>query len=311
MDILGSSFGQDIFNPFGALQGIVDTLTAPLIILEILLIALMYITACYTVMLIGRKAGETDDWMAFVPIANDIYRLRFVNAPKWHVFFFGLTGTLCIAIVEFLIYSAFRASFSVAFLIIGIIILLGYIIMWVYVKFQYMTRYYRGFGFHHMLALIYFTPFVAIFKTGFDLYFAFGNSVVYDKQAAVSAYRCSSTPKCSAPQSYSSFPAIGRISAINGMYKDAVFQIGDMEEISFGRENPDCQIVFDQFNTDVSRKHCAVRYNAKDGKYIVTDFSKNGTFTSEDHRLQPGVPVAFPSGTIICLGSRKNMFRLG
>ena len=308
--MFGNIFDQDILNPFGALQSIIDTISAPFIILEILLVALMYITACYTVMLIGRKTGETDDWMAYVPIANDIYRLRFVNAPKWHVFFFGFTGTLCIAAVELLLITAFKSTFSIAFLIFGIIILLGYIVMSVYVTFKYLTRYYRGFGFQHMLALVYFTPFVAIFTIGFDLYFAFSNFIVYNKQAAVSVQNGVSAPNDNG-LNYSVFPAIGQISALNGMYKDAVFQIHDMEEITFGRENPDCQIVFDQFNTDVSRKHCAVRFNAKDGRYIVTDYSKNGTFTSEDHRLQPGVPVALASGTIICLGSRMNMFRLG
>ncbi len=311
MNIFSKSINQSLFDPIGVLQSLINAISAPIIILELLLIALMYITACYTVMLIGRKAGETDDWMAYVPIANDIYRLRFVDAPKWHVFFFGLTGSLCITVVESLIMSIFKSSFSIAFLIIGIIIFLGYIVMWVYVTFQYLTRYYRGFGFHHMLALIYFTPSVSIFKTGFDLYFAFSNSVSFNKQAALSIYNHPFTSKKNAPQNYSFFPAAGQILALNGMYKDAVFQINDMEEISFGRENPECQIVFDQFNTDVSRKHCTVRYNVKDGKYIVTDYSKNGTFTSEDHRLQPGVPVALPPGTIICLGNKLNMFRLG
>lgn len=103
----------------------------------------------------------------------------------------------------------------------------------------------------------------------------------------------------------------GYLYALNGMYQGASFELGDMEEISFGRENTDCQIVFDQFNTDISRKHCTVRFNAQDNTYIVTDYSRNGTFTSEDHRLQPSVPVALTIGTIIFLGNRENMFRLG
>lgn len=77
-----------------------DGLAVPFMILDLIVVALLYFTLSYTLMLIGRKANQTDDWMAFVPIAPDIYRLRFVTAPKWHVFFFGFTGSLLIATIE-------------------------------------------------------------------------------------------------------------------------------------------------------------------------------------------------------------------
>ncbi len=306
MDRFTDSMGQDIFGAFSAVQDTLRGLSVVLVIAELIIFALIYFTSSYTLMLIGRKAGETDDWMAYVPVAKDIYKLRFVNAPIWHVFFFGFTGTLLISLIELLMYTLFTSSFSIAFLVIGIILLIGYLVVSIYVTFKYYSRYYRSFGYHYMMAMIHFTPFVSIFKPGFNLYFAYCNSISFSKDGVMPC------PSAAAPASVPGRAAgLGRISALNGTYKDAVFEINDMEEVAFGRENPECQIVFNQYDTDVSHKHCTVRFNARDCTYIVTDHSKNGTFTSEDHRLQLGVPVVLQAGTIIFLGSRKNMFRLG
>lgn len=304
---------SDAYGLLGTLRGVwgfIDSLTVPVILLELILIALVYFTLSYTLMLIGRKVGQTDDWMAYVPIAADIYRLRFVDAPKWHVFFFGFTGTLLIATVEWVMLLLCRSSLSTAFLILGLILLLAYAVVSIYVTFQYLTRYYKSFGFHPMLAMVHFTPFLCIFEAGFNLYFAYNHEVVFRKQTGTTWQNDSGFRNAPA-QGASPVLRKGVIYGINGIYKDATFEVADMEDVLFGRENPDCQIIFDQFNTDVSRKQCSVRYNAKDKTYIVTDYSKNGTFTSEDHRLQPSVPVALPAGTIIFLGNRENMFRLG
>ena len=302
--------GQGLFGALSGIQSIIDKLMAPVVIFEVLLAVLLYFTLSYTLMLIGRKARQTDDWMAFVPIAKDIYRLRFVDAPKWHVFFFGFTGTLVISVVEWLMITIFKSSFSPAFLVLGIILLLAYASASVYVTFQFLSRYYRRFGFHPMLAMVHFTPFINTFEVCFDLYFAYNRTVIFG-QAEDEPLNNGRGFEQAPAQSAKAARRQGYISALNGKYHGANFEIADMEEIAFGRENPECQIIFDQFDTDVSRTHCSVRYNALENKYIVTDYSKNGTFTGEDHRLQPGVPVALPAGTIILLGSRKNMFRLG
>lgn len=288
----------ELFDKITALAGFLDSLSALFVILALLLIALLYFTFSYTLMLIGRKAGKAEDWMAYVPIAKDIYRLSFVGAPTWHVFFFGFTGTLLIVTAEFVMYKLFVASLSSAFLVMGTVLLLAYAAASVYVTFRFLSRYYSCFGFHPMLAMVHFTPILCFFEPAFELYFAYSREVDFHKGAQEKG--------CSAAALEQ-----GYIFGLSGKYQGATFEIGDMEEISFGREHPDCQIVFDQFDTDVSRLHCSVRFSGRDNKYIVSDHSMNGTLLGDGKRLQPGVPAALPAGSVILLGSRQNMFRLG
>jgi hypothetical protein len=103
----------------------------------------------------------------------------------------------------------------------------------------------------------------------------------------------------------------GSISALSGMYAGAVFQMRDGEELAFGRDPLRCQVIFDDKSPEVSKNHCSVRYQTAGNRYVVTDFSKNGTFTEDNRRLQPNMPVPMPAGSVIFLGSRKNSFRLG
>jgi hypothetical protein len=74
----------DFFDPTVIFAGSFGVFSMVILALLGLLFAVAaYVFPCYTLMTIGRKARQQDDWMAYVPFAQDIYRLRIVGAPMW------------------------------------------------------------------------------------------------------------------------------------------------------------------------------------------------------------------------------------
>ena len=268
-------------------------------------VALTYGFPCYTRMLIGRKAGLRDDWMAFVPFAWDVYRLRIVRAPNWHVFFFGMVGGACLAVVDvLLLLIAFSASLSF-FGILAILVTLGYWVMNIYVSFLFYYKYYKGFRFNPNLAVLVFVPGGALIAKVIDVFLGFCNAFTWGRGKSRDIVEAATTP----PPSYT--PGHGSITALTGMYREAVFQLNHGEALALGRDPSLCQIVFDQLDTDISRKHCSISFDSMANQYLVMDSSRNGTYTNDGRKLQPGVNERLSPGTIIYLGTRKNIFRLG
>lgn len=97
---------------------------------------------------------------------------------------------------------------------------------------------------------------------------------------------------------------------LSGKYSGAEMPLPDGKEVILGRDPKYCNVIFDQFSTSVSRCHCSILYSADVGKYYVTDYSKNGTFTSDGKRLVPNIPIMLDRGTIIYIGSKKDTFKL-
>lgn len=97
---------------------------------------------------------------------------------------------------------------------------------------------------------------------------------------------------------------------LTGKYAGAEIPVINKKEVVFGRDPNYCNIVFDQFSTSVSRCHCSISFNVDENRYYVTDYSKNGTFTKDGKRLVPNIPIPLEKGTVICIGSRKDTFRL-
>lgn len=60
----------------------------------------------------------------------------------------------------------------------------------------------------------------------------------------------------------------------------------------------------------VSSKHCSIRFNNGTGYYEIMDESTNGTFLVNGTYLQRGVYQSVARGTIICIGSLGQQFRL-
>lgn len=266
------------------------------------LLAVQYFFSGYLWLCIGRKAGMKAAWMPFVPVAADIYRLRIVRAPRWQAIFFGFTGILCLAAAVALLgllafgSPALSVIFSLAWLVVRYI-----------VTYRFYRSYYEIFGFNPMMALIVFIPASFVFSPVFDMLIAFKKDVLYTGPET--------DPKTDPAENGAPVPPIppcgrGRLTAIAGMYRGAVFNLADQEEIVMGRDSSVCQIVFDQYSADVSPKHCTISFSTAAGNYTVTDHSALGTFTRDGRRLPPHTPVTLERGSILCIGSRKNVFRL-
>ena len=110
-------------------------------------------------------------------------------------------------------------------------------------------------------------------------------------------------------------PACGVIEGLEGVYAGARIEIGADETILFGRNPKYAHVVIDRNNADISRRHCGVCVEERSGKYLVTDFSRNGTFAravdaGEEMRLSAKKATRLPKGTVIRLGRRGNTFLL-
>lgn len=101
----------------------------------------------------------------------------------------------------------------------------------------------------------------------------------------------------------------GQITSLSGEDRGYTYPIGDGEVITIGKDAKVCSIVVPVSYQKISRKHCEVRYSM--GQYEVIDFSTNGTYINNTHRLEKGVYVSVPTGTIINLGKENISYKLG
>ena len=110
-------------------------------------------------------------------------------------------------------------------------------------------------------------------------------------------------------------PVRGVIEGLEGVYAGARIELGAGEEILFGRNPRYAHVVIDRNNADISRKHCGVSVEEASGKFLVTDYSRNGTFAraaeaGEEMRLPVKKATRLPQGTVIRLGRQGNVFLL-
>lgn len=306
----------------------------------ICVLALSYAFPRYVTMCVGRKAGNRDDWMPFVPIANTMYKLQMVDEPWWKVFFFGATGMSLSMLVGWVFFIIFHFVSIIAGVVIGMIILLAYQGFVLYNNVNFGFKYHAMFdlnpkitfwaGFQWLyelgtaicffmlistitlasggLAFLSFLGFVILTASLgnptialVDLLIGFSNK--YERVDKMS----------SGDRSKQSFgDSEGRIVGLSGMYAGQVLTIKDGEEFIFGRDSACAHIVIDNNAEKVSRKHCSIRYDARSQTYHVTDYSSNGTFTNNGtQRLVANHTMTLEAGSVISLGNNTIQFRLG
>lgn len=130
----------------------------------------------------------------------------------------------------------------------------------------------------------------------------YAGSAAYRQQTAV-------IPEWGTPGSAPRKPVY--VMGLEGTYKDARFDISDGSPVTFGRDAGSCQIVYDKFETLISRRHCSIRYNADYDMFEACDMSRNGTFIDGLSKKLPADETQFlPHGTVIFIGSAKEAFRL-
>lgn len=100
----------------------------------------------------------------------------------------------------------------------------------------------------------------------------------------------------------------GYIVGVEGEYKGKILQIKAGGQLRLGRSS-DCDIVLQ--NPKASRHHCIIRYNAGNGKYLVTDYSSNGVYLSNGKRFPQKKTVELDAGTVLLIANDQTVFELG
>lgn len=99
--------------------------------------------------------------------------------------------------------------------------------------------------------------------------------------------------------------AKGFLYGLNGEYTGLKIELKSNEAIIIGRDPKISQLIIK--SEKVSRKHCLVRFNSKLRKFIVIDYSFNGTYTLDGERLLKNHQNILPANSVIVIG--KNQFQ--
>ena len=72
-----------------------------------------------------------------------------------------------------------------------------------------------------------------------------------------------------------------------------------------GRDPRECTVLVPDTADEISRRHCTVRWDPAERRFVVTDDgSTNGTYVGDGRRLTEGAPLALAPGSRLFLGTR-------
>lgn len=263
-----------------------------------------YIFNCLQHMNAGRKTGRTEDWMAFVPFARSVYRLRMMDQQWWKMFFLGETAFYSLAL--FWLLSMINDVFASVVVTLFLLCCLAYNV-------YYRRIYFQSFGLSKTLALLPLTLIGVGVIEILDILIAFTQNYTFhgvDAPAYIpgvskeqSAGRIGGAPPARGAQA-------GSITGLTGMYAGQDIPIAPGEETIIGRDSAVSNIIVTQNADKVSRRHCGILFDAAQNMYTVTDYSSNGTFIDGGSRLVANMPTTLSRGTVIALGNRENRFKL-
>lgn len=102
--------------------------------------------------------------------------------------------------------------------------------------------------------------------------------------------------------------AMGRVWVTKGIAKGQGFMLPQNRKVVVGKSTQNANLVIN--NMHISNIHCSIRYNAEKNSYIVKDHSSNGTFVN-GVRLQNGMAMEYPAGTVLSLADGQDEIQLG
>ena len=106
----------------------------------------------------------------------------------------------------------------------------------------------------------------------------------------------------------SDMDTVHQITCVSGEFAGASFPLNPHDTVVIGRDSEVCNIVISAGK--VSRRHCAVSFDAAKGQFAVMDCSTNGTYLENGTRLLANLRNMLPAGTGISIGSNENRFKL-
>jgi len=99
------------------------------------------------------------------------------------------------------------------------------------------------------------------------------------------------------------------IKGITGSFAGQNIELVD-NQLTIGRDPRLAQLVYPQNKEEISRKHCAIRFDVNTQKFTLTDYSSNGTFLSSNQKLEPGQAYYLNSGDRFYLADPSEVFEL-
>jgi len=274
-----------------------------IVILLVLSLA-VYVYNALTWQNIGYKAGLSRElsWMPFIPFASTIYRLKIAGEPWWKMFIFQ--DTFIYSLLFSWLYSLITGGRAMGLLIfLSIVYLLA---VWIY-NIYYLYHFFNGFGINPLLALAYMGGAALVLMVMYAL-IAYTDLFSYKGSGGYTpdVIRHKITPGPYRPIQ----AATGNVKCLYGAFAGQVFPMQRNEELLIGRDSALAHVIVTGNNSKISRKHCGIRYDEQNFRYMVTDYSTNGTFLEDNRRLVANHPTPMPKGTIIYLGNRENAFQL-
>ena len=119
------------------------------------------------------------------------------------------------------------------------------------------------------------------------------------------------------PQFYQpqpSYPAGGQmqhgvLAGLRGTYAGAEIPLNDGELVTLGRAENNHLIFTDEKR--ISRNHCSIRWDARNQRYLLQDYSSSGTYLNGSPECLPkNTELVIPCGSQIALGNQNNVFLL-
>ena len=298
------------------------------VILGILSLGSWYAITSFKWQFIGRKAGLQKDWMPFVPFARTVFKLSIVDEAWWKLFFkdfWWFFGWLLYVIIRAISNNEWT-TFAIVLVGLYFLCCLAYNVYWRY-------KFYTAHNIRPHFALSLLFPPLTIARVTWDYIIAFGRNYPFTGEGtsrqmmdvvdvpqmkdargnAVPVTQAVMPSGKGAPWAGAPAPAAAgalTITGLSGMYAGQSLPLAANEELVIGRDNAMCNLIIDKSAEKVSRKHCAIFFDAARGTYQVTDFSSNGTFVDGGSRLVANMPTTLQRGSVIVLGSKENRFRL-
>lgn len=262
---------------------------------------------------IGRKAGLTKDWMAFVPFARTVYFLEVVGEQWWKMFIFEMWA-LWFALILW-IFDLFNNDTMMTF---GVILSALYLVGVVIYKVYFRIKLCKAFNMKPELALgAAATCWGVLFlRRVFECMIAYTDLFQFGEQRSQRGFGEVTMP---GPKVAPGMAASGgrravaggcSLSGLSGMYAGQEIPMAANDDIIIGRDASFCNIIISEKAEKVSRKHCVIRFDSARSTYTVTDCSSNGTYIDGGSKLPANIPTPVSPGTVIYLGNRENRFKL-
>lgn len=283
-DIIG-----DIAGATGLALGAIWGIIIGIFVFEIL----VYILKCFVLKLTGEKLGAKDEWKPFVPFAREHYRVKILDEPAWKMLFFADFLVLFIAL--FVVLNVF--SRSGVFTVILLVLLLGYVGFSIYINITYYIKFYEKFGYHKILSFMRYFGALSGATEIIDILIGVDSRVQPGGRARVESVESAAAEK----------PVVkANLTILSGQYKGQKFDISDGSEVVLGKSADSCNIIFDQYQVHVSRKHCSISFSKETNSFTVTNYSKNGVIYNNNLKIGPNETRVLPRGTVIGLGTNDN-----